>query len=183
MDKQPQTSKLSHVNSSKTAKKISRKVVIDTVIATVIAMTPILFTLHESVPSQQVWSTSFFTYDSKLWLDAQYAMWVFTGKAIPLLLLILWFFTNKHWWYHALLVPIIMYTFQIIGSYQGDTNNIDEFQFVYMLPIMAIIIPSIYLVRARIFDKINSKDKSMEELEEEFMIKPKGVWGTVKQYF
>ena len=76
-----------------------------------------------------------------------------------------------------------MYTFQIIGSYQGDTNNIDEFQFVYMLPIMAIIIPSIYLIRARIFDRINSKDKSMRELEEEFMIKPKGVWQTVKQYF
>lgn len=183
MDKQSQKSKQNHVSSSKTANKISRKVVIDTVFATIIASTPILFTLHESVPSVKVWDTFLFTYESNLWEDAQYAMWVFTGKAIPLLLLLIWFFTSKQWWYHALLVPIIMYTFQIIGSYRGDAQSFDEFQFIYMLPIMAVIVPSIYLIRARIFDKLKSKNKSLKELEEEFMIKPKGVWQTVKQYF
>jgi hypothetical protein len=52
-----------------------------------------------------------------------------------------------------------------------------------MLPIMAIVIPSIYLIRAKMFNKINDADKSMQELEEEFMMKPKGVWSTIKQYF
>jgi hypothetical protein len=33
------------------------------------------------------------------------------------------------------------------------------------------------------FHKINDADKTLEELEEEFMIKPKTVWGKVKQYF
>lgn len=48
---------------------------------------------------------------------------------------------------------------------------------------MAIVIPSIYLLRAKMFNKINDANKTMEELEEEFMIKPKGIWGKVKQYF
>jgi hypothetical protein len=52
-----------------------------------------------------------------------------------------------------------------------------------MVPIMAVIIPSIYLIRAKMFDKINNADKSMKEMEEEFMIKPKGLMNTLKQYF
>ncbi len=33
------------------------------------------------------------------------------------------------------------------------------------------------------FNKINYADKTMEELEAEFMIKPKTLWGKIKQYF
>jgi hypothetical protein len=33
------------------------------------------------------------------------------------------------------------------------------------------------------FDKINTASKSMEELEEEFMMKPKNIWDKFKQYF
>jgi hypothetical protein len=76
-----------------------------------------------------------------------------------------------------------MYIYQIFTLLIEDQGGIDEFQILYLLPIMAIIIPSIYLVRAKVFDKINNADKTMEELEEEFMIKPKTVWGKVKQYF
>ena len=65
----------------------------------------------------------------------------------------------------------------------GDIRYMDEIQFVYMLPVMAIVIPSIYLIRAKMFNKINDANKSMQELEEEFMMKPKGLWNTIKQYF
>ena len=52
-----------------------------------------------------------------------------------------------------------------------------------MVPFMAIILPSIYLIRARIFNKINSVDKSIQELEDELTFKPKTIWGKIKQYF
>jgi len=52
-----------------------------------------------------------------------------------------------------------------------------------MLPIMAIVIPSIYLIRAQIFNKINDATKSLEELEEEFKVNPKNFWEKIKQYF
>jgi hypothetical protein len=183
MDKIKLKSESKKENLSKTHNTISKSAVVGSIFGTFIAATPLLFSLHESVPAQKVWNTFLFTYDSLFWEDAQYAMWVVTGKVIPLLLLLVWFFTNRNWWYHALLVPIVMYIFQIIGVVNGDITNVDEFQLIYMLPIMAIIIPSIYLIRAKMFNKINDAGKTMQELEEEFTMKPKGVWSTIKQYF
>ena len=161
----------------------SKGLVLGSILATLIAISPYLFSLYESVPEQRVWNTFLFTYDSKAWEDANYAMWVMTGKVVPLYLLFIWFFTCRHWWYHAILVPIAMYVFQIVDNLNGDTQFIDEFQLIYLLPIMAIIIPSIYLIRARIFNKINDANKTLEELEEEFKISPKNFWGKVKDYF
>ena len=125
----------------------------------------------------------FSVFDSMAWDDAQYGMWLFTTKAIPLLLLFIWFFTNKHWWYHTLLVPIVMYIYQIMGLFNQNTESIDESQLVYLIPVMGVIIPTIYLIRARIFNRINEANKSMEELEEEFKISPKNFWDKIKQYF
>jgi len=183
MDKLQQKSKRKNENLLNGHKKLKKSAVLGTIIALIIGSSPILFSLHESVPSQKVWNTFLFTYDSGFWEDAQYAMWVFTSKLIPLLLLIIWFFTCRHWWYHAILVPIIMYVLQIILTYNGDVSDIDQFQVVYLLPAMAIIIPSIYLIRAKMFNEINTANKTLEELEAEFMIKPKTIWGKVKQYF
>ncbi|WP_026755408.1 hypothetical protein [Sediminibacter sp. Hel_I_10] len=157
--------------------------VIGGIIGIFIAASPYLFYLYESVPDQQVWNTFLFTYNSKGWGSANLSMWILTGKIIPLIFLVIWFFTNRHWWYHALLVPITMYTYQIVVLFNDDNKYIDEFQLIYILPVMAVIIPSIYLIRAQIFNKINNAGKSMKELEEEFMIKPKGLMGTLKQYF
>jgi hypothetical protein len=154
-----------------------------TFVAIILAIVPFLFSLHESVPNSKIWNTFLFTYDSKGWEDANLVMWIFTGKAIPLLLLFLWFFTNRHWWYHALLVPIIMYLYQIFSLFFEDQGGLDELQFLYLLPVMAIVVPSIYLIRAKMFNQVNNADKTMEELEEEFMMKPKTIWGKVKQYF
>ena len=147
-----------------------------------IAITPYLFYLYESVPNTKIWNTFLFTYDSTFWEDVNYAMWVLIGKLIPLYLLFLWFFTCRHWWYHTLLVPIAMYLFQIVVMLFTDTN-LDEFQLAYMIPVMAIVIPSIYLIRARIFNEINTATKSLEELEDEFKISPKNFWEKIKEYF
>jgi len=69
-------------------KKHSKGIFLGSIIATFIAITPYLFSLHESVPKQKIWNTFLFTYDSASWEDANYAMWVITGKLIPLLLLL-----------------------------------------------------------------------------------------------
>ncbi|WP_240491714.1 hypothetical protein [Flavivirga aquatica] len=142
-----------------------------------------MFYLHESVPDTKTWNTFFFIYNSGFFESANVAMWVLTGKMIPLYLFFLWFFTCKHWWYHALLVPIAMYIYQTYVILNKDIESIDSNQLVYLIPIMAITIPSIYLIRAQIFNKINSENKSFEELEEEFKLTPKNFWGKIKEYF
>jgi len=76
-----------------------------------------------------------------------------------------------------------MYSFQILNFLNQDTKFLDEAHIIYFVPIMAVVIPSIYLIRARIFNKVNEMNKSLEELEEEFKISPKNLWGKVKEYF
>ena len=160
-----------------------RSLINGSIIATLIAITPYLFYLHESVPETKIWDTFLFTFESHFYENANQAMWLITGKAIPLMLLLIWFFTCRHWWYHSLLVPIAMYVFQLAGFWSYETDLIDEFQLIYLVPIMAIIIPSIYLIRAKMFNKINEASKSFEELEEEFKIKPKSFLQRLSDYF
>ncbi|MGV6831745.1 MAG: hypothetical protein ACWA5P_09310 [bacterium] len=168
----------------KTGRQTARKsLVLGSLIATFIAITPYLFYLYESVPEVKVWDTFLFTYDSNYFQDANWVAWLFVGKIIPLLLLFIWFFTCRHWWYHALLVPIAMYVYQIFGLFNDDLQYYDSFQLMHLVPVMAMIIPSIYLIRAQMFDKMANADKTLEDLEEEFMIKPKGFLQKLGDYF
>jgi len=154
--------------------QVSKKeLLVGAIMATFIAITPYLFTIYESVPQTQVWDTFLFTYNTEYYGTVFVLAWTLTGKLIPLFLLFIWIFTCRHWWYHVLLVPIAMYVYQIITVLNDDLEFADENQMLYLLPVMAIIIPSIYLIRAKMFNKLNDADKTLEELEEEFKIGPR----------
>ncbi|WOD43342.1 hypothetical protein [Hwangdonia lutea] len=160
-----------------------KPLIIGSIVATLIAITPFLFTMYKSVPDVKTWDTFFGVYESNYYESLQVLGWTLVGKFIPLFLLFVWFFTCKHWWYHTLLVPMAMYVFQIIQVFNDDLRFAEENQIIYLLPVMAVIIPSIYLIRARIFNKINEANKSLEELEDEFKMSPKNFWARIKQYF
>ena len=164
-------------------KSYNKKIFLGSLVATLVAATPFLFYLYQFVPDTQEWDTIFGQYKSVEYESANVAMWVLAMKLVPLLLSLIWFFTCRHWWYHALLVPITMFTYQCIVALNFDIRYSDVNDIVWLLPIMVIVFPSIYLIRARMFNKINDVGKTMEELEEEFMIKPKTFWGKIKQYF
>ena len=169
MDKQkPKLEKL--VSKYQVSKK---EIIVGSIIATFIAITPYLFTLWEGVPEKETWDTFLFTYTSTYYPSVQILVWTLLGKVIPLFLLIIWIFTCRHWWYHVLLVPIAMYIYQIITLLNDDLEFAEENQVLYLLPVMAVIIPSIYLIRAKMFNKLTDADKTLEELEEEFKIGPR----------
>jgi hypothetical protein len=172
------------LRSTLTDKKLSKKVIVmGSIAGTLVAATPFLFYLYTFVPNEQIWTTSLFTYRSGYYESAQIGVWSIMGKLVPLLLLLIWFFTCRHWWYHAILVPVAMYAYQLAGVIADESLHFDEFKLIYLVPLMAIIIPSIYLIRAQMMDKLNDAGKTMEELEAEFMIKPTTFWGKVRQYF
>lgn len=165
-------------------KNLSRKVIVlGSIAGTFVAASPFLYYSYIFIPETPVWSTSIFTYHSGFYDNAQVGIWAFMGKLIPLLLLLIWFITCKHWWYHTILVPIAMYGYQLGAVIAGEMIKFDEYKLMYFVPLMAIVIPSIYLIRAQMMDKLNTAGKTMEELEAEFMIKPTTFWGKVKQYF
>lgn len=64
-----------------------------------------------------------------------YAYYTFT-KLVFLMLFILWFFTCRYWWKHAILVPICMLIFQILGLINTSIDYIDEFDFWYSVPVV-----------------------------------------------
>ncbi|GAA4282064.1 hypothetical protein GCM10022260_24870 [Gaetbulibacter aestuarii] len=160
-----------------------KALILGSIVATFIAVTPYLFYLYEGVPYEKVWDTFLFTYESKFYPNVYILAWTLTGKLIPLYLLFIWFFTCKHWWYHTLLVPIAMYAYQAFSIFKTDLTAIDSNQLIYLIPVMAVIIPSIYLIRARIFNRIYEESTTLEEMEEELKIKPKNFWDKLKDYF
>lgn len=139
------------------------------VIAILIAFSPYLFYLYEIFPNGPVWENFFFTYESKYYKDVLTAAWTFFGKLTPLLLLLIWFFTCKHWWYHVILVPIVMYSFQLVSAVYEDMavdgGIIDTNQLIYLAPFFIIILSIVYLIRIKIFDRIYGID--LTEIERE----------------
>tara|TARA_B100000795_G_scaffold233656_1_gene192495 strand:- start:13 stop:540 length:528 start_codon:yes stop_codon:yes gene_type:complete len=140
-----------------------KKILTGSVVVFIIAITPFLFYLYKSFPNVKVWETSFFSLETTFFSWFDYA-WYMANKLIPLLLLFIWFFTCKHWWHWILLVPIGMYSFQIWGLIQ-ENEGVDEIELYYVFPIMMVIIPSVYLIRAKLFNTLRGTD--LEAFEEE----------------
>ena len=128
----------------------------------IIAITPLLFYSYKSFPDVKIWETSFFTLETAFFSWFDYT-WYLANKIIPLLLLFIWFFTCKHWWHWILLIPIGMYSFQIWGLIQ-ENEGVDEIELYYVFPIMMIVVPSVYLIRAKLFNTLRGTDlKAFEE--------------------
>jgi len=175
--------KLTKPKSRYQVKGSKKELLTGSLIATYIAISPYLITLWESVPDTKSWDTFLFSYTTTYYTDIQTVVWHLLGNLVPLSLFLIWMFTCRHWWYHAILVPIAMHVYEIITILNDDLKFSGDNLLLYLLPVMAIIIPSIYLIRAQMFNKINDANKTMEELEEEFKIKPKGFFAKLSDYF
>jgi hypothetical protein len=174
MDKQ--NSKLTtHLDLQDKGKK---SLIIGGIIVLLIAISPFLFYSYKSFPETQIWETSFFSIKTNFPDWYGYA-WYLTGKMIPLYLLLIWFFTCKHWWHWIILVPIAMYSFQLWGII-NQSNELDEVELYYLLPFMMILIPFVYVIRAKLFAKINNED--LKSFEEELGQK-QSVWQQIKDLF
>tara|TARA_B100001063_G_C16577364_1_gene458997 strand:- start:199 stop:792 length:594 start_codon:yes stop_codon:yes gene_type:complete len=142
----------------------SKFLLLGSIIALSIAFSPYLFYLYEIFPNGRVWENSYFTYESNYYEDVMTAAWTYLGKIVPLFLLFIWFFTCKHWWYHAILVPISMYSYQLVISIYQDVylkiNPMDTNQLIYLAPFFIVILSVVYLIRIKIFDRVYGIDLS-----------------------
>lgn len=131
-----------------------------TIIASFIIACPFLFYLYQGFPEGPTWDSPFGTYTSYSWGDVNTLAWVFFGKLIPFLLLLIWFFTCRHWWYHVIIVPLCMYAVQIYTTLNEDINNVDTTEIYVLAPVIFIMAIFSYTIRTRIFDKIHGIDLS-----------------------
>lgn len=149
------------------------------IIVFIMACTPLIYYAYESFPSDsQVWETFFCTFTTKYPSLYHYA-WFITGKIIPVILLLIWFFTCKHWWHWIILVPLSMYVFQLINILKQNLSA-DEVEIIYVIPIMMILVPFVYLIRAKLFSQMRSDD--LKSLEEE-LFQERSIWQQIKDLF
>ncbi|RNL89851.1 hypothetical protein ED312_06950 [Sinomicrobium pectinilyticum] len=147
-------------------RRLRSSLLIGSIVAALIALSPYIFYLYDSFPTEQSWEFFVFSFNSPTYQNLNTFTWIFLGKFVPLYLLFLWFFTCKHWWYHVILIPIAMYVFQLFSVINDDIRYYDEFEIYYLIPIMLIIIPLVYLIRLKLFDKV-VHGIDMRKLDEE----------------
>ncbi len=153
-----QHKKLDTTNLKSQLKIKSKILSTGTLLALIITLSPLLFYTYLVIPNVKSLDTIVGTIDSKYYLDVQVLFWVLFGKLFPLMLFTIWFFTCKHWWYHVILIPISMYTIQIIVTLNDDLQFTDSQEIIYIIPVIALISAISYTIRLKVFDRIYGVD-------------------------
>jgi len=139
--------------------KLARKrIIIESVVVLLIIASPFVFKFHEYLPEDEGVNTKF------LWFEitpngfdsVSTHIWFVLTKFIPLYLLFIWFLTCKHWWYHIILIPILMFTFQLFEVYYAPADSdalVDSENLLWILPVCVVVIPFVYFIRLKLYDK------------------------------
>jgi len=72
-----------------------------------------------------------------------------------------------------------MYLFQL-WSIINVANDLDEVELIYLIPLLMILVPFVYLIRAKLFAKIRGSD--LKAFEEE-LGQQRSVWQQLKDLF
>lgn len=154
--------------------KAKRRIIIDSVMVFLVVIAPFIFKIHEYLPRDPEETFNFLgiTIGKNEFADVSTYVWFLLGKMIPLYLLFIWFFTCKHWWYHAILIPITMYAFQIFEVVYSEDKYVDTENILWLLPVCMVVIPFVYFVRVKLYDKhvhgidLEAIDAELQELKE-----------------
>ncbi|MEM9361554.1 MAG: hypothetical protein AAGA43_02915 [Bacteroidota bacterium] len=133
--------------------KIRRKLIIEGVLSFLIAITPLLHYFWKYLPEEEELILLGITFTKNGFVDVSHAFYYYLLKITPLILLVIWFVTCKHWWYHAILIPIAMYSFQLFSVISYESGNIDENEILYVIAVTMVITPIVYFIRVKLVDK------------------------------
>ncbi|HEA23436.1 hypothetical protein LCGC14_0670830 [marine sediment metagenome] len=141
--------------SSKQKFRIRNRFIVESIAIILIALSPFMFKLHEYLPENPKATIQWFgmIFDRNGFLDLKTYGWFMLGKLVPLLLLTIWFLTCKHWWYHIILIPMMMYAFQIFETLYSEDKFIDTRNVLWLLPVCMVVIPIVYFIRIKLYDK------------------------------
>ncbi|MEX0288502.1 MAG: hypothetical protein AB3N14_05280 [Flavobacteriaceae bacterium] len=148
--------------------KARRRILLESLMAIFILVSPFIFKMHEYVSSDPDATINIlgFTIDKNGFPNINVYIWFLLGKIVPLYLLLIWFFTCKHWWYHIILIPILMYAFQIFEGVLSEDNYIDTDNVLWLLPFCMVVIPFVYFIRIKLYDKhVHGIDLEAMDLE------------------
>ncbi|WP_420573377.1 hypothetical protein [Kordia sp.] len=140
--------------NSKKGISVKKKIFFDTLIVILIAISPFIAYSYLAAPQGEKWETPFFTLTKNGFSSLDVAVWIYVGKLVPLYLMIFWFITCKHWWYHIILVPITLYAFQLFTVLNKTSKMIDENESIWVIVVLMVIAPIVYILRLRLYDRL-----------------------------
>lgn len=142
-------------NETSVRKKTKKRLWIESIMIIFIVASPFVFKAHDYFSREPDATINFLglSIDSNGFNNLNAFAWFFVSKFIPLYLLIIWFMTCKHWWYHILIIPVCMYAFQLFEVIISPDLNIDTKNVLWLLPICMVVIPFVYFIRIKIYDK------------------------------
>lgn len=142
-------------NVTKNQSSARKRFLIESLLLLLIIGSPFIFKAHEYFPTDPDATVSFLGIEitKNGFADVSVYIWFLLGKLIPLYLLTIWFFTCKHWWYHIILIPLCMYAFQIFEVIYSQDDFVDTENILWLLPICMVVIPFVYFIRLKLFDK------------------------------
>lgn len=146
--------------------KKKSELLVASLIAILIMFSPYLLFIHKNIPNDiESLEFLFGTIKAGHYVYVQTYVYFLLAKLVPLLLIIVWFLTNKHWWVHALIIPISVYLFQLISVINDSEQYVDEVEFIYTIPIAVFIVALLYFVRSKLSIYIQAVDlkKEMDE--------------------
>lgn len=158
--------------------KAKRRLLIESVGVFLIIISPFIFKLHQYLPSNPEATISILgiVIDNHGFADLNTYAWFLLSKIVPFYLFVIWFFTCKHWWYHIILIPATMYAFQVFEVLYSDDNIVDTRNIIWLLPICMVVIPLVYLVRIKLYDRhVHGIDLEAIEAEIEVLKQKQGV--------
>lgn len=136
---------------------------IGSIIILIIIFSPYLLYIHQNIPREiENFDTIFGVIKGGHYLRVQTYVYFFLSKFVPLLLLIIWFLTNKHWWVHAIIIPISVYLFQLIAVINDSEAFLDEIEFIYTVPITTAVVVILYFLRSKLAIYILAVDLKKE---------------------
>ena len=136
-------------------RKARRRFIAESVVLIFLVLSPFIFKLHEYVSTdpEATLDLYFFEIDKNGFPNINIYIWFLLGKIVPLYLIFIWFLTCKHWWYHIILIPLCMYAFQIFEAIYDTDKFIDTENILWLLPVCMIVIPFVYFIRLKLYDK------------------------------
>lgn len=136
-------------------------------IVLLVVLTPYLLYIHQNFPKEQSeFNTIFGTVKAGAYYGGiQHYLYFLLAKFVPFFLFLIWFLTCKHWWVHAILIPLSIYFFQFISVINDNEELVDEIDFIYAVPITLAIVIILYVIRSKLAVFISAVDlkKEMDE--------------------
>lgn len=153
--------------------KAKKKIFLESLLVFFIAISPFLYKIYDYLPYDSNDNAAIlgFTIGNNGFQDTQTFLWFLTTKIVPLYLMIFWFLTSRDWWYHIIIIPIAMYAFQLFEVLYDSDDVVDTDNIWWIIPICMIIIPSVYFIRIKLYDKhvhgidLEAIEAELEELK------------------